>query len=274
VNREEARTVIQGDRARIASYARAYNDDYGFEQVMVAARQRRIVTWLFRHSPETILEVGSGRDSLVEAADAAGVPFTKWIIVEPSDEFARIASERMERDTRLGARIHVIRDFMEQSVEQVGEICPDKVDAVVCSSLLHEVSDPTAMMDVIRSVVRPGQGRLHANVPNALSLHRRLARAMGLIPDEWTKSERNIQLGQSAVLDAEALERLVRAAGFEIYGSGGIMLKPFTHAQMEALPFSTPDLLEGLDLLGSELPELAAEVYVEARAGDEARPGN
>jgi hypothetical protein len=62
----------------------------------------------------------------------------------------------------------------------------------------------------------------------------------------------------------------VAAAGFEIEGSGGIMLKPFTHAQMESLPFTTPSLLSGLELLGSELPDLAAEVYVEARvAGNE-----
>lgn len=267
MSRGEGDIASQRDFVGIAEYARAYREKYGFERVMVSARRRPIVAWLDRHRPESIVEVGCGSDLLVEAADAAGVPFSTWIIVEPSAEFVGIAAERTMNDARLQSRVHVIHDFMEQAVEHVGEMYPDKVDAVVCSSLLHEVPEPLTMLRAIREVMRPSGSRLHVNVPNALSLHRRLARAMGLIPHERTLSERNIELGQSGVLDADALSRLVLAAGFAIERTGGIMLKPFTHSQMEALPFGTPELLDGLDVLGSELPELAAEVYVEALMG-------
>lgn len=267
MNREQG-SFSSGDRSRIAEYARAYSENYGFEQVMVAARQRRIVAWLDRHRPQSIVEVGCGRDLLVEAVSAAGVPFSTWIIVEPSDEFVGIATERTTNDQRLRSRVHVVHDFMEQAVERLADLSPEKLDAAVCSSVLHEVPEPAQMLHAIRTVVRPFGGRLHVNVPNALSLHRRLARAMGLIPDEWTMSGRNVELGQFDVLDADALSRLVRAAGFTIDETGGIMLKPFTHSQMEALPFEMPALLDGLDRLGSELPDLAAEVYVEAHMGE------
>jgi hypothetical protein len=162
---------------------------------------------------------------------------------------------------------------MEDAVEQVADLFPDKVEAAICSGVLPEVPQPAQMLRAIRFVIQPSGGRLHVNVPNALSLHRRLARAMDLIPDEWTMSERNVALRQFVVFDADALSGLVKAAGFTIEETGGIMLKPFTHAQMEALPFETPALLHGLDLLGSELPDLAAELYVEAHVGiAEARP--
>ena len=255
------------DQGRIAAYARAYGEDYGFERIMVAARRRPIIDWLLRHRPDTVVEVGCGSDLLVEAAHTAGVPFSSWVIVEPSEEFVRIATERTADDPQLQSRVHVVPDFMENAVARIGDLCPGKVDAVVCSSVLHEVPEPLDMLRAIREVLHPVGGRLHVNVPNALSLHRRLARAMGLIPDEWAMSDRNIELAQFGVLDAEALRRLVQAEGFEVESTGGIMLKPFTHAQMEALPFGTPALLDGLDLLGSELPELAAEVYVEVQTG-------
>lgn len=269
MSRQEGDVPGQRDQAAIAEYARAYSENYGFERVMVSTRRRPIVAWLNRHRPKSVVEVGCGSDLLVEAADVAGVPFSTWIIVEPSEEFVRIAADRTTHDSRLHSRVHVVHDFIEQAVERVEELCPDKADAVVCSSVLHEIPEPLQMLHAIREVMRPSGSRLHVNVPNARSLHRRLARAMGLIPDERTMSNRNIELGQFGVLDADALSGLVLDAGFEIEATGGIMLKPFTHAQMEALPFGTPELLDGLEILGSELPELAAEVYVEARMGSQ-----
>ncbi len=67
------------------------------------------------------------------------------------------------------------------------------------------------------------------------------------------------------MFDNVSLREVVTAAGFEVETSVGYMLKPFTHAQMEACDFLTGQLLSGLFVLGEELPDLASEIYVNAR---------
>jgi hypothetical protein len=113
---------------------------------------------------------------------------------------------------------------------------------------------------------------VHVNVPSAGSLHRRLAVAMGLISDPAEESETQRLLQQRHVYDAAELEQELVDAGFRIRRRGSILVKPFTHAQMQRLVddgFLTPQLLDGLDRLADQLPELGSEIWVDAEpAGD------
>jgi hypothetical protein len=103
-------------------------------------------------------------------------------------------------------------------------------------------------------------------VSNAYSLHRRLAAESGLIDDVHDLSERNRDLAQYRVFDLDSLRAVVTAAGFAPHEAGGICLKPFTNAQMaQVLPLLPTDVLRGLERLGRQLPELASEIYVNAR---------
>ena len=111
---------------------------------------------------------------------------------------------------------------------------------------------------------RPGAS-LHVNVPNAYSLHRQIARSIGLIADEKELSTRNQDLQQPRIYDAESLRTEVAEAGLEVVGEGGYFLKPFTHGQMLAILSSLPEgILEGLWILGYENPGLASEIFVNA----------
>jgi 2-polyprenyl-3-methyl-5-hydroxy-6-metoxy-1,4-benzoquinol methylase len=254
---------VSGDHGRIDEYVEAYVADYGFEAVMVHARRREVLAWLTRHQPQVLVEVGVGSELLVDAAAAVGIHVDRWIVVEPAAEFVAHVAERAQMGSTAADHIHVVPTYMEEAVAAVAELGDAPVDAVVCSSLLHEVPQPALLLGAIRQLL-PAGGRVHVSVPNATSLHRRLARAMGLIADERVLSDRNIELGQPRVMDAGDLHRLVTESGFVVEEAGGYMLKPFTHAQMAALPFLSDELLEGLDRLGGELPDLAAEVYVNA----------
>lgn len=243
---------------RIASYAGAYLGDYGFEAVMVEARQRLLVEFLQRRKPSRVLEAGCGAELLSEKAAVAGVPFACWTIVEPAPEFADIAERFAARD----ARIEVKRGFFED-VRRASHGSPP-YDCVVISGLLGELADPGAVLRAARDAAG-ASGVVHVNVPNAYSLHRRLARAMGLIDDEHAMSDRNRLLQQHRVYDADTLRRDVEAAGLRIEETGGYFLKPFTHAQMERVTaLLGADILPGLWRLGRELPELASEIYVNA----------
>jgi len=251
---------IVDKREKISTYTVAYRSDYGFETRMVAARQRLILDLLSNWCPSVILEVGCGDELLVERASE--VAFGTWVIVEPSSGFAA----RAHAVARDEPRLRVVDSFLEDATGEVEALCPDGCDLVVCASLLHEVEDPRRLLRALYGLLRPG-GLLHANVPNKASLHRRLAKAMGLIADEGELSERDVAHGHHRVLDAGGLRELVESVGFLVVDEGGYMMKPFTHKQMESLPFVTEELIDGLYNLGRDLPDLASEIFVNCRRG-------
>lgn len=246
---------------RIQSYQHVYQEDYGFESVLVAARQRLLLDLLAKNVPSVVVEVGCGTDLLYHRVVAEGLPIGRWIIVEPSEAFVQIARTA----ARQARGLHVVPGFVEDVVEQVKELCQAPPDLVICSGVLHEVPDVRKVLEAIHKIL-DGGGLLHANVPNSFSVHRRLARAMGLIADEKQLTERNQALAQFRVFDRQSLRQAIEAAGFSIEDQGGYFLKPFTHAQMQAIrPILTTEILDGLWKLGQEIPELASEIYVNAR---------
>ena len=253
---------MSGDKQqRIQHYQRVYREEYGFESVLVAARQELLLDLLARHAPAVVVEVGCGADPLCERVKSAGLQVDRWIIVEPADEFIEIARSA----AHAASNLFVVSGFIEDVVGEVMALCPNPPDLVICSGLLHEVPDVGKVLMAVHDLLQGG-GLLHASVPNALSMHRRLARIMGLIADEKELSERNKALAQFRVFDPNSLSESVVSSGFTIEEQGGHFLKPFTHAQMQAIrPILTPGILDGLFRLGRELPELASEIFVNAR---------
>lgn len=253
---------MSGKEARIERYAAAYLADYGFESVQVRARRRTVIDVLQRFCPTRVVEVGTGADPLV-AHIPVEFKIGRWVVVEPNHEFATRAKEAC-RDSIM---LHVIEGFVEDSVAGVLEACSGPPDLVICSSLLHEVERPAALLHAFMQLLSPRAGVLHVNVPNAGSMHRRLGRSMHILEHENDKSRRNRDLEQYRVYDKASLHSELQEAGFIIESHGGYFLKPFSHAQMATLAFLTPEVLDGLWVLGAELPDLASEIYANARVG-------
>jgi SAM-dependent methyltransferase len=248
---------------RIQRYQQAYQEEYGFEAVLVAARQRLMLELIRHENPNVVVEIGCGTDLLSKRVEAEGLSLGRWIIVEPSETFAAIAEEAASLLTGL----NVIRGFVEDRVQAVLSLCPSPPDLVICSGVLHEVPELPPVLRAVHRLLEAG-GLLHVNVPNAYSLHRRLARAMGMIADERELSPRNVALSQFRVFDLAGLQSDLTAAGFRIEETGGYLIKPFTHKQMEVIRgILSPELLDGLWALGRELPEFASEIYANARVG-------
>jgi SAM-dependent methyltransferase len=254
---------MSGDREkhrRIESYAEAYLGDYGFEGVMVDARQRLALELLAARRPARVLEAGCGADLLCERAAAQNLPFAQWTAVEPSAAFADIAARFAAREPRFALR----RGFLEDEAPALAG-ASGPFDFVLVAGLLGEIADPLALLRAAKDSCAAG-GLVHVNVPNAYSLHRRLARAMGLIADEHEMSDRNRLLQQHRVYDPARLRADVESAGLEVIETGGYLLKPFTHAQMEEVTrLLGRDILAGLWQMGRELPDWASEIYVNAR---------
>ena len=243
------------EQDRIEDYETAYIADFGFEAEMVHYRQRLVCDFLFGTTPKTVLEIGCGDDLLAKRYADAGGTWARWTIVEPAEAFSKaaLASGLPGLDVRTG--------FFEDVAGTLGA----PVDAVICSGLLHEVPDAEKLCRAIAGVM----GRdtvLHVNVPNATSMHRRLAQAMGLIEDLKTLSARNQTLRQPRVFDCDSLRELLVGCGLRITGEGGHLVKPFTHQQMAdcAGPLGRI-VLDGLYELGKREPSWASEIWAESK---------
>lgn len=250
-------------KSSIQHYEATYLADYGFEQHMVSARQKYILGLLQQRKMQqvqTVIEVGCGMDLLCEKARQANIPFERWIIIEPSDQFYATAQAMSQTDPRIVA----VQGFFEEQAAEVAAQFPP-ADFVLVSSMLHEVPQPELLLKSVPQVLQRETGWVHINVPNALSLHRRLARAMGLIQDEREMGERNTKLGQTRIYSPDSLRQLCETCGFTLQEAGGFLLKPFTHQQMaDILPMLPENALDGLWQLGQELPDLASEIYINA----------
>lgn len=231
-----------------------------FEPIQAAFRRRRVLDEVRRLSPRRLLEVGCGEHPLF-----TDLPDIAATVVEAAADFARGAAGLAQARDPASAPVEVIEGRIEDVADRLG-----RFDGVVVSCLLHEVDDPQALLAAVRRVCAPG-AVLHVNVPNAQSLHRLLAVAMGLIGQAGALSDTQRTMQQRATYDAVSLRDELATAGFEVIDSGTLFVKPFTHAQMQQLVdtgFLTPAMLEGLHRLTEALPALGSELWCNARVRD------
>lgn len=243
----------------IGDYTRNYAAQYenkGFETVLVAVRRRQVLESIARHSHRHVLEIGCGLEPLFDQ----DIGFDTFTVVEPSAEFVAharsLASDRSAVDVRHGY-------FEELAPGLKGT----PFDFLVASSLLHEVPDPRRLLRSIRSVCSTGTV-IHLNVPNVRSFHRLLALEMGLIQSVFDQSEMERRFHRQTRFDIDSLRSMLSDEGFEVTMDGSYLLKPFTHAQMEAMIAAgliDAGVLAGLERMVAHLPGMGCEIFVEAR---------
>lgn len=239
-----------------ADYDRQYAEQYAqdqFETILVEIRRRRVLESIEPYAPRSVLEVGCGMEPLFSFYE----DFDRHTIVEPSRQFTENALRLADRDERV--------EVIEGTLEERGEHLHGRTfDAVVVSSLLHEVPDARALLSAVRAVCSE-RTLVHVNVPNVRSFHRLLAFEGGLIQDVFEPSEMERRFGRHDRFDAVSLQTLLESVGFRVVASGTYFVKPFTHAQMDALlalpAFDRASLLRGLDGMIKYMPELGCELY-------------
>lgn len=240
-----------------------YTNEYlksDFElNVQVTYRRKKVLHAIKQYHPTKLLEIGCGMEPLFPHLDLS--LFEKIVVIEPSEIFFKHAQNLADQMTEQ-KKICVIN----KTVEEVADQLDIEFDMIICSGLLHEIEDPKIFLTLIKRLCTKITV-LHLNVPNAMSLHRLLAYEMGLIEDVHHMSERNYQLQQNQVFDAERLEKLIESVGFKVISQGTYFCKPFTHDQMQQLQkigFLTEQMLEGLDRLVEFLPEYGSEIFMNA----------
>lgn len=160
------------------------------------------------------------------------------------------------------SKVVCYQGFFEDVVKQIKE---KKFDIIICSGLLHELEKPEELLRAMKTVCHR-DSIVHINVANALSLHRLLAREMGLIESVYQLSDSNLALQQSHVFDMEQLKDLVSDEGYQVIDSGSYFLKPFTHRQMQQCmdeKILNVSILEGLDrLCEGYFKDYGSEIYL------------
>jgi 2-polyprenyl-3-methyl-5-hydroxy-6-metoxy-1,4-benzoquinol methylase len=232
-------------------YARHYANA-PFEAIQARYRRRVVLEQVRRHHPRRLLEVGCGVAPLF-----VDLPNTACAVVEPTAEFHALATRMAEGRSDVEVHRLPMEDYAPSQ----------PFDVVVVSGLLHEVLDPKAVLKGVKRCCSAATW-IHVNVPNALSLHRLLAVAMGVIasPDALSDTQRRLQ--QFRTFDAAQLRQLLESTGFEVAESGSYFVKPFTHAQMQRLVddgFLTEAMIDGLARLTDRLPLHGSEIFANAR---------
>jgi SAM-dependent methyltransferase len=241
-------------------YAARHDGELGFEAALIQARQNCNLRFLAARPSESILEVGCGPFLLAARAAACGISFGQWAIVEPAQSYAAAAAELARSDSR----VKVVRGYLEESATALESLAPHGFDTALVSSVLHETTEPERLLEATVDAMRSG-GQILVNVPNAFSFHRLLAVKMGLISAPDALTERNRRLGQPIVYGPQSLRALVHGAGLVELRLEGYLFKPFTNEQMARIASSAGEaLIAGLEELGRDFPEHAAEICITA----------
>lgn len=226
-----------------------------FEIYKVAYRRKKILKFIDQYKPVNLLEIGCGLEPLFQWVN---VRYKNYVIVEPGKKFCENA---LKLAGNTGG-IKVYNDFFTPSEE----LKSYKFDMIICSSLLHELEEPTEMVNGIAQICT-ANSIVHFNVPNANSFHRILATCMKITKNTKELGERNFKLQQHRVFDLDDLEKLV-SEKFEIIESGDFFIKPFTHSQMMQmmeLGIIGYDTLDGLNQMTDYMPGFGSEIYVNCK---------
>ena len=245
----------------INQYGVEYNK-LPFEKEMVRYRKRMLQEKAFCYPHKRILEIGCGLDPLFTTI----MDFEHLTLIEPCRAFIKNAEKLMHK-AKIQKKVTLINGFFEKHMHDL----QDKgFDLIIFSGLLHEIEDPDFFLRAVNAIA-DSNSVVHINVPNAHSFHRLLAVKAGLINSEYKRSDTQIRLQQYHTFGLNTLSMLCVKNGFTIIDKGTYFIKPFTHAQMEALMENGiigRAVMDGFYDMIQYMPDLGAEIFMNLKKED------
>jgi 2-polyprenyl-3-methyl-5-hydroxy-6-metoxy-1,4-benzoquinol methylase len=220
-----------------------FSEDEGFEKVLMKYKISAISGFCIGDS---MLDIGCGVGALTKTL----APKFKYVVgIDGSD-------------------IKIIKAKRYNSAQNISYVCTlfenyapaNSFDFIVSTNVLEHVDNAAEFLQRLKSWLTP-KGLLVMTVPNALGLHKRIGKAMGLIHDFYDLTNADIQKGHKHVYDRERLKNVFVNSGYQIKHVGGILLKPLSHKQMESWD---PKIVDGLYEVGKELPEYCSSLIIVA----------
>lgn len=164
-------------------------------------------------------------------------------------EGAHSLVQKARKDLPQSEKVSIVHTLFEDFEAE------NQFDAVVASHVLEHVTDPKLLLQKISSWLKD-DGRLIVIVPNKESIHRRLARDIGLISSLEELGERDHMVGHLRVYSRSELNYSLADCGFKVEATRGFFLKPLPNSMMLNWP---SNLIEALNAASDSLePELCS----------------
>lgn len=238
----------------INKYWDKYKEIYSFEEIMREYRDKKALEFINEKKPKNILEIGCGFSPLFTRYKN----YDSYTVVEPGLKAYKNAITLSKGDKK----VYCINNFLEESFDNLSN---QSFDFIICSGVLHETNNAKIFLKKIALLMKKNT-YLYICVPNANSLHKIIAKNMGIIKSVFDKSNRFISLKQNTIFDKKKLLALVKETIPEstIIDSSSFFLKPFTHEQMMICldkEVINKDVTEGLYKSTEFLPDIGSELY-------------
>lgn len=237
----------------LARYSKAYSE-LNFETEMEHYRRKVVLERIANYASTSILEIGCGMKPLfLNLPDVTDVT-----VIEPTEKFYYNAQTL----SREFLNVKVIKSTLENSTIE------RQFDLIIVSSLLHEISDQSKFLNKLHKLCKENT-IVHFNVPNARSLHRRVAVSLRLISSIYEISKTQKKMQQlNTPFDQGTFTKLLRDHEFDVVSTGSYFLKPLTHAQMYKLAkigVANNKVLDHLFDLGKKFPDYASEIWADCK---------
>lgn len=230
-------TIALNKRARIFSYREGFGG-------IIGKMALDTIKHLFRG--KKCLELGCADGLLTEE-------IIKYFDKVTAIDGSRIQIQRLKKRLRSKKLITTVA-----LAEEI--ILKDKFDTIVASFLLEHVIDPIELLNHVKRFLKE-KGCLLIVVPNGESLHRRVAKRMGIIDNVTVLSPQDIKDGHLRTYTFDTLKKDVTKVGLVIKSWGGIFLKPLPDYFIEK--HFTLQMIEGFYQIGKELPRYCSAIYME-----------
>ena len=238
------------------SHAQTYGEDQRFYAENILTERtycRRVIAALHGRSGIKLLSLGLGHGLTARELNAGlSGRLKRHVVLEGSREMI----ERFKRQPAPAPALDIVECFFEDFESD------EKFDAIEMGFVLEHVEDPALLLRKYHGSLAAG-GSLFIGVPNALSLHRKLGHIAGLLDDPYKLGEMDLKFGHRRYFDLESLQACVIKAGFKIRSSQGLLMKPFTEAQMQSLGLK-PAIWDALTEVSKDYPAIANSIFLEA----------
>ncbi len=197
---------------------------------------------------DKIIELGCGRGVLTEKLAEV---CKELIVVDGSKENINYVKKKLKEMKNI--------DYY-QSLWENFEYKSNDISDIVFSMGLEHLGEKN-VLNVLKKIKKylSENGKLHIIVPNAYSLHRKVAYQMGIISDVHDLSERDQLYGHKRVYDKELLLHEINECDYKIVHVEGIFLKPLPNSMMMEL---NEDVIHGFGEISKEYPDNSAHIYV------------
>ena len=156
-----------------------------------------------------------------------GEGITAHFLIEYFKEYLVIegAPSLVKKARSITPSLTIIETLFEDFVPK------EKFDLILALHVLEHVNDPLNILKMMKKWIKP-DGEIVILVPNKNSIHRLLAKEMGLIGNLDDLSPRDYLVGHQRVYDFEKLKIDVERAGFKVAKEAGFFLKPLPNSML------------------------------------------